>query len=140
MLLITPNLSIPEDELHEEFLRSSGPGGQHVNKTATAVRLRFDAANSPSLHPPVRDRLLKLAGARATPHGEILIEVHEFRSQKQNREAARDRLTDLLRRAARPPKRRTKTKPTKGSKERRIEGKKARGQKKKLRRSPRNEE
>ncbi len=136
MLTITPTLSIHEDELREEFLRSSGPGGQHVNKTATAVRLRFDAAHSPSLNPPVRDRLLKLAGARATPHGEILIEVHEFRSQKRNREEARDRLTDLLRRAARPPKKRTKTKPTKAAKERRIEGKKTRSQTKKMRRAP----
>ncbi len=136
MLSITSTLSIPEDELTEEFLRSSGPGGQHVNKTATAVRLRFDAANSPSLRAPVRDRLLKLAGARATPHGEILIEVHEFRSQKMNREEARKRLTELLRRAARPPKRRTKTKPTKASKERRIAGKKTRSQTKKTRKAP----
>ncbi len=136
MLSITPTLSIPEDELVEEFLRSSGPGGQHVNKTATAVRLRFDAKNSPSLTAPVRDRLIKIAGARCTPHGEIIIEVHEFRSQKMNREEARERLIKLLKSAARPPKKRTKTKPSKASKERRIEGKKVRGQTKKLRRAP----
>src|SRR5688572_12460425 len=74
MLIVTPKLSIPEDELSEEFLRSTGAGGQHVNKTETTVRLRFDAANSPSLTAPIRSRLIKLAGARATPHGEILIE------------------------------------------------------------------
>jgi len=136
VIAINPSLSIPEDELVEEFLRSSGPGGQHVNKTATAVRLRFDAKNSPSLTAPIRDRLIKVAGARCTPHGEIIIEVHEFRSQKMNRDEARRRLTDLLKRAARPPKKRTKTKPTKASKERRISGKKARSQKKQMRRSP----
>src|SRR6185295_10524997 len=120
-----------------EFFQSSGPGGQHVNKTETAVRLRFDAKNSPSLSSPVRERLLNLAGSRATPHGEILIEVHEHRSQKMNREAARERLADLLRRAARPPKRRTKTKPTRASRERRIESKKVRSQTKSMRKRPR---
>jgi len=139
MLIITPTISIPEDELIEEFLRSSGPGGQHVNKTATAVRLRYDAMKSFALPASVLARLLNLAGSRATPAGEILIEVHEFRSQKLNREAARDRLADLVRRAARPPKRRTKTKPTKASKERRIEGKKVRGQTKKMRKAPRSD-
>ena len=136
MLNVTPKLSIPDEELHEEFLRGTGAGGQHVNKTETTVRLRFDAANSPSLTAPIRQRLLKLAGARATPHGEILIEAREHRSQKLNREAARERLADLLRRAARPPKRRAKTKPTRASKERRIEGKKVRSQVKKTRRAP----
>lgn len=137
MITINATISIPDDELHEEFLRSSGPGGQHLNKTSTAVRLRFDAKNSPSLPAPVRDRLIALAGARATPKGELIFEVHEFRSQKMNREEARRRLTDLLKRAARPPKKRTKTKPTRASKEKRIEGKKFQGAKKKMRRAPR---
>ena len=136
MLVVSGTLSIPEEELSEEFLRSPGPGGQNVNKTETAVRLRFDAAHSRVLDHPVRDRLIRLAGARATPQGEILIEVHEHRSQKQNREVARTRLADLIRAAMRPPKRRTKTKPTKASRERRIDGKKARSQTKRMRRSP----
>lgn len=136
MLVVSPKLSIPEDELREEFLRSSGPGGQHVNKTSTAVRLRYNAAKSFALPAQVIARLLKLAGSRATPDGEILIEVHDQRSQQQNREIARERLADLIRRAARPPKSRTKTKPTKASRERRIEGKKARSQVKKMRRTP----
>lgn len=140
MLKINTKLSIPDDELHEEFLRGTGAGGQHVNKTETTVRLRFDAKNSPSLTAPVRNRLLKLAGAHATTQGEILIEAREHRSQKMNREAARERLADLLKRAMRAPKSRTKTKPTKASRERRIEGKKARSQVKKMRRAPRGDD
>jgi ribosome-associated protein len=133
MLLINSRISIPEGELHEEFLRSPGPGGQHVNKSETAVRLSFDAAASPSIPPDVRQRLLRLAGTRATEAGVIAIEAHNHRSQKQNREEARTRLTELIRAAARPPKKRTKTKPTKGAKERRLAGKKSRSEVKRTR-------
>ena len=136
MLVVSPTLSSPEEELREEFLRSPGPGGQHVNKSSTAVRLRFNAAKSFALPAQVIARLLRLAGSRATPDGEILIEVHDQRSQKQNREIARERLADLIRLAARPPKPRTKTKPSKVSKEKRIHGKKARSQVKQMRRGP----
>jgi len=140
MLKINAKISIPDDELHEEFLRGTGAGGQHVNKTETTVRLRFDAQSSPSLTAPVRDRLLKLAGAHATSHGEILIEAREHRSQKMNREAARERLVDLIKRAARAPKRRAKTKPTRAAKERRIKSKKAHSSIKKMRRAPSRDE
>ena len=133
MLPIFPKIQIPEDELHEEFLRSPGPGGQHVNKSETAVRLTFDAANSVALPHEVRQRLLKLAGVRASEAGVIAIESHEFRSQKRNRESARERLAELIRAAASPPKKRRKTKPTKASKERRISGKKARSDVKRMR-------
>lgn len=133
MLEATPKISIPEDELHEEFLRSPGPGGQHVNKSATAVRLTFDAANSPSLPSDVRNRLLRTAGSRASSDGLIAIECHEYRSQKRNRETARDRLAGMIRAAARPPKKRTKTRPSRASKERRLAGKKARGEVKRMR-------
>jgi len=133
MLDVSPKIQIPEDELHEEFLRSPGPGGQHVNKSETAVRLTFDAAQSPSLPYDVRQRLLRLAGARASEDGIVAIESHEFRSQKRNRESARARLAELIRAASRPPKKRRKTKPTKAAKERRLQGKKVRGDIKKMR-------
>jgi ribosome-associated protein len=133
MLIVSTNIRIAESELLEEFLRSPGPGGQHVNKTASAVRLTFDAANSPSMPNDVRHRVLRIAGARATSAGVIIIESHEFRSQKRNRESARERLAELIRAASRPPKKRTKTKPTKASKERRLSGKKVRAQRKRLR-------
>ena len=133
MLYVTPRISIAEAELVEEFIRSSGPGGQHVNKTSTAVRLSFDAWNSPSLPDDVRHRLLRNAGSRATSQGVIQIESESHRSQKQNREAARERLAEMIRAAARPPKKRAKTRPSKASKERRLSGKKARGDIKRLR-------
>lgn len=133
MLSISPKIQIPEDELHEEFIRSPGPGGQHVNKSATAVRLTFDAGASPSISDAVRHRLIKLAGARATEAGVVAIEAHNHRSQKQNREEARSRLAEIIRAAARPPKKRTKTRPTRASKERRLSRKKARSETKKFR-------
>ncbi len=133
MLIVSARIRIPEDELREEFLRSPGPGGQHVNKSETAVRLTFDAASSPSLPHDIRQRLLRLAGARATDEGVIAIEAHTHRSQKRNREEARYRLAELIRAAARPPKKRTKTKPSKASKERRLQGKKARSDVKRMR-------
>ena len=133
MLIVSARIRIPEDELHEEFLRSPGPGGQHVNKSETAVRLTFDASNSPSLPHDVRPRLIRLAGTRATDEGVIAIEAHNHRSQKRNREEARERLVELIRAAARPPKKRAKTKPSKASKERRLKVKKARSDVKRMR-------
>jgi ribosome-associated protein len=126
MLEITPTLAIDESELEERFVRASGPGGQNVNKVSTAVELRFDAARSPSLPDDVRARLRGLAGSRMTADGVILIDAREHRTQSANREEARNRLVALIRQATIKPKRRRKTKPTAGSKERRIQSKKIR--------------
>ncbi len=126
-LQIPPNIEIPESELEEQFIRSSGPGGQKVNKVATAVQRRFVAANSPALSERVRDRTIKLAGQRATKDGVIVIEAGRFRTQEQNRDDARARLAELIAKAAEPPpKPRRKTKPTKGSIERRLKAKSGR--------------
>ncbi len=133
-LTIAPGIVVPEDELSESFIRSSGPGGQNVNKVATAVQLRFDAANSPSLPERVRLRTISLAGQRATKDGVIVIEANRYRTQEQNRADARQRLTELLAKAAEPPpKPRRKTKPSKGSVERRLKEKSGRSGIKKMR-------
>lgn len=126
MLQITPTVAIDESEIEERFVRSSGPGGQNVNKVSTAVELRFDAARSPSLTEEIRTRLRSLAGSRMTADGMLLIDAREHRTQAANREEARNRLVALVRQATIRPKRRRKTKPTAGSKERRIETKKIR--------------
>lgn len=133
MIPITDTISLDPSEIEESFIRSSGPGGQNVNKVETAVQLRFDAARSPSLPPPMLARLRRLAGARMTTDGVILITARRFRSQDRNRQDALERLVDLLRRASRPPKPRRPTKPTLGSKTRRLKAKTARGQVKRLR-------
>ena len=131
---IAPGVEIGEDELEEHFIRSSGPGGQNVNKVATAVQLRFDAAASPALDERVRERAIKLAGQRATKDGVIVIEASRFRTQEQNRADARARLVALLAKAAEPPpKPRRKTKPSKGAVERRLKEKAGRSGVKKLR-------
>lgn len=131
---IRPGVFFSEDDLTENFIRSSGPGGQNVNKVATAVQLRFDAARAPGLPEPVRERLLKLAGQRATKDGEIVIEANRYRTQEQNRADARARLVALVEKAAEPPPPpRRKTRPTKGSVERRLKGKAGRSTVKKLR-------
>ena len=136
MIEINKRIQIPESELSEQFIRASGPGGQHVNKAATAVQLRFDVENSPSLPEDVRRRLKKLAGSRLTNEGELIIEASRHRSREQNRDEARKRLVRLIRRAAKPPVRRRITRPTRASTERRLQEKRMRGEKKRRRKPP----
>jgi ribosome-associated protein len=134
MIRITGRISIDEREIAETFVRASGPGGQNVNKLSTAVQLRFDVRHSPSLPGEVAARLERLAGSRLTRDGVLVITAQRHRTQLRNRQDALDRLIDLIRRAATPPVPRRPTRPTAGSRERRIEGKKRRGKVKVLRR------
>jgi ribosome-associated protein len=133
MLRVTPTIRIPEAELHEQFVRASGPGGQNVNKVATAVELRFDVRASPSLPNGVRERLARLAGSRLTRDGVLVIRAERFRTQARNRADARERLVSLIRRAAARPKVRKRTKPTRASIERRLATKARRSALKRLR-------
>jgi ribosome-associated protein len=126
MIRITKTIAIAERELEENFIRASGPGGQNVNKLASAVQLRFDVRGSPNLPDAVRERLERLAGRRLTREGVLVINAQRHRTQERNRQDALDRLIDMIRRAAVPPVARRPTRPTAGSRERRIESKKRR--------------
>lgn len=128
MIEVTPTLSIADEELVERFVRSSGPGGQNVNKVSSAVELRFDAARSASLPDDVRQRLLARRDRRITAEGVIVISAQRFRTQDRNREDARERLAALVLAATHVPKKRIATKPTRGAKERRLTGKRERSQ------------
>ena len=133
MIPITDRIALDESELEFRFVRSSGPGGQNVNKVSTAVQLRFDVGNSPSLPGDVRTRLIRLAGRRVSQDGILMIEARQFRTQERNREDAIARLVELVRQATQKPKPRKKTKPSRAAKEKRIEGKKQRSNIKKMR-------
>ena len=140
MLAITPSLALDEREIQLDFVRASGPGGQNVNKVATAVQLRFDARHSPSLPPEVRGRLERLAGSQMTADGVLVIEARRHRTQARNRQDALDRLVDLIRQAAMPPRPRHKTRLPAAAKARRLESKRRRGERKRLRQDVRGTE
>jgi ribosome-associated protein len=136
MITINDHLALDEREIAETFIRASGPGGQNVNKVASAAQLRFDARNSSSLPEPVKARLLHLAGHRATAEGVIIITAQRFRSQERNRDDARDRLVALIRRAAEPPRPRRKTRPGVAQREERLAAKARRSALKRQRGGP----
>ena len=133
MIHITRTITVDENEIKESFVRSSGPGGQNVNKVATAVQLRFDVANSRSLPEEVKMRLISLAGNQITEDGMLIINARRFRTQGRNREYAADRLVEIIRNAAQRPKIRRRTRPTKASKIRRLESKRRVAESKRLR-------
>jgi ribosome-associated protein len=139
MLEITPSQKIDESELQFDFIRSSGPGGQNVNKVASAVQLRFDVRNSPSLAPDVKERLIRIAGSRVTEDGVLIIEAKRYRTQEQNRFDALQRLTVLIQKALEKPKVRKATHPSVTAKAARVGDKKRRGQLKRVRRFDPNE-
>jgi ribosome-associated protein len=133
MIQVTPEIAIDESEIQEDFVRSSGPGGQNVNKVSTAVELRFDVINSPSLPEEVRQRLLTVAKSHLTDKGLLVIEARRFRTQLANRQDAVERLVELIRQATFKPRPRRATRPTKASKERRLDFKHRRAGTKQMR-------
>jgi ribosome-associated protein len=135
MIRVTPHIALDESEIVEQFIRASGPGGQNVNKVASAVQLRFDVDASPALDPETRARLKTLAGRRLTRDGVIVITAERFRTRERNRDDALERLVELIRRAAQRPKTRRPTRVTAGAKARRRDDKAKRGQLKRQRRS-----
>ena len=136
MIRVTPSITIDEREIREVFVRASGPGGQNVNKVSTAVQLRVDVRRSASLPEDVKERLIRLGGRRVTEAGVLVIDARRFRTQERNRQDARERLADLVRKAAIRPKRRKRTRPSSASRESRLEGKRRRAQVKRMRRIP----
>ena len=136
MIEITPSLFIDERELQFDYIRASGPGGQNVNKTATAVQLRFDIINSASLASDIKGRLIQLSGKRVSMEGVLILDAKRFRTQEQNREDAIQRFVERVRKALVKPKMRKKTKPSADSKEKRLKAKKVKGATKRLRRMP----
>jgi len=140
MIPVTEHIAIGDEEIQERFVRASGPGGQHVNKTSSAVELRFDVNSSPSLPDGIKARLIKLAGARMTEDGVLVLFVQSTRSQEMNRRVARERLVALIQRAIEPPKPRRPTKPTYASKLRRLDSKQRRSGIKAGREPPRHED
>lgn len=136
MIRVTRSIALDESEIQESFIAASGPGGQNVNKVATAVQLRFDMANSPAMSDDVKMRLARIAGRRLTNDGVIVLVAQKFRSQERNREDALERLIQMIQEAAVPPIPRRATKPTLGSKKRRLESKTRRGAVKQLRSGP----
>ena len=137
MIEITDTISLDENEIQLDFVRSSGPGGQNVNKVSSAVQLRFDAAKSPALADGVRQRLRQISGRRMTSDGVLIIEARRYRSQERNREDAINRLTALLRQAAEKPRQRRRTKPSPAAKQKRLTSKRHRGEIKRRRRNVR---
>ena len=133
MIEIAPGIALDESEVHEEFIRASGPGGQHVNKTSSAVQLRFNVLESPSLPERVRARLVRQLGPRLTAEGEVVLTAQEHRSQVRNRQEALDRLVALIVQATIEPKKRRKTRPSRASQQERVEKKRLHSQKKQTR-------
>lgn len=139
MIEITPALALDEDEIQISFVQSSGPGGQNVNKVATAAQLRFDVTQSPSLSPEIRERLIKLAGKNITKEGWLVIDARRFRTQERNRQDAIDRLVEYIHAATIEPKQRRPTRPSRAARRQRLESKRKRGEVKRLRKPPESE-